>query len=444
MQSRNKPSIDTMIQTSFDGLLDIAPTLIDQATSRLAPQNISLVLQTLSLAYRTGELFLVAKKMGAIPNLIPNLNQSLFYALQAVKRAEENPGLKDDSHHYVWKVYSTAKDKLENIKRSKVKTYILESGDLLIDDSMLNVLPAAGSKKAAMTKGIHAKPGDVLTIDEIESRIDLLEQIGIVWMNKAVERKSAPCMNLRALILEMKQEEQPFAKRDYKDVYRLYYDASKIHCPTSGYSAFKAGQLLAEKKAGLDRDGKGCLFDQADLEKTAIQAQTLIETASLSPQYRQKTPLYRGMLKWNYRLYDGKILSEEKAVTEAYQDFVLAYKGWKAVPVIIALMEAGLSLYSFHPEKADEIRAILEEAIEHFCSGIFDQYKKWVTGDRISDNWAPSTMVFVDVCDQIIAITEKNTDTIQMLGLHVPFEKMVQHVIRYKAEIITWEKSHKN
>ena len=195
--------------------------------------------------------------------------------------------------------------------------------------------------------------------------------------------------------------------------------------------------MLAERKAGLNMTGEVCKAEDACMEKTVNEAMLLFEKATVHGQNWERVALFRGKMKLNFCFFDGKTLSKEEAVTEAYHDFEMAFRDWPVMPVILAFAETSLRLLAFKPQMKDKLQSDVSNALNIFLQKI-EKFKADVKADRHADSWTPSAHVFFETCEQMCTINHQQHDAIAALELS---ELMTQCTLRVNAlqdEIKVW------
>ena len=341
-----------------------------------------------------------------------------------------------DCYNYIAKAYNSAYEELSNSLRRGQNSRVLLPYDLYLKEEMLTEINHSLSEQE-IEQLLRAKPGDEINIDAVKCRMLILKTLADYWLDKASEKECVLSMNLKALILEMEQEEKPDSEKRYLDAFKLYYRASQISHSVSDYSALKAGQMLAERKAGLDMTGEVCKAEDACMEKTVNEAMLLFEKATVHGQNWERVALFRGKMKLNFCFFDGKTLSKEEAVTEAYHDFEMAFRDWPVMPVILAFAETSLRLLAFKPQMKDKLQSDVSNALNIFLQKI-EKFKADVKADRHADSWTPSAHVFFETCEQMCTINHQQHDAIAALELS---ELMTQCTLRVNAlqdEIKVW------
>lgn len=439
-QQEIRKFVQKMLRYSYEYFEDIAATITDDEKRRLPPHNVSLICCILSLSYRKGWLLMKSNVGSKIEGLEPDLNKSLFYAFQAEKMLAYDPTL-IDCYGYIVKAFNAAYEELANGLRKNGNGYVLRPFDLYLNEEILSGSGLSLSQQET-EQLIRAKPGDMLSADAVKRRMLVIRKLADQWLDQAIRKECTPSMNLKALILEMEQEELPASERSFLASFKLYHKASQSGHAVSDYSALKAAQLLAERRVGLDCCNAVCEPGDACAENTVKEAMMLFEIATMYGQNWKYVAMYRGKLKLNYRFYEGKKLTEEEAVAEAYHDFEMAYKAWPVVPVILALAEAGFRLFGFCPAMEKQINANVTDVLMTFLKK-FTQYKNMVMAEKHSDSWTPSVCVFYETCEQVYSITGTNQAAIAALQLSELAAQCVQMTRACMDEIKEWEKTRR-
>lgn len=432
IQQNIQDFVQTMLRLSFEFFEDIANTIMNDKIRLLPSHCVSLACCILSQSYRNGCFLMKANTRSRIIGLKPNLNTSLYYAMQAEKMCSFDSTL-IDCYNYIAKAFYSAYEELSNSIRKGQNSKVLQPYDLYLNEEMLEGIENILSD-SEMKQILCAKPGDELSIHAVKCRMTIIKTLANYWLDKAIEKECVLSMNLKALILEMEQEEKPDSKRCYLEAFQLYYKASQSNHVVSDYSAFKAGQLLAEQKVGLNMDDQPCKSEDACAEKTVREAVMLFEKATVHGQNWERVAMFRGKLRLNFRFFDGKKLSEEEAVSEAYHDFEMAYRDWPVIPVILAFVETGLRLYTFYPQLKNKLQSDVRMALNAFLMKI-EQFKTAVTAERHADRWTPSAHVFFETCEKMRSISYQQHDAIAALELSELATQCTERISALQKEI---------
>lgn len=431
--------IRTMVDLSYNRALALGRLLLKEP-GLIPPLAAINVLSMMSQYCRTSWLRNIPKEKTLIPALScirdgrpvekPDLTQALIYARAALETGMRSTGASVrlmDGYNYTGKVFNSAKERIQNHLRLEEGPYPLTDSDLLFTSgASLTAEEAALLTPDARAALENGRAGDVLTREEAASRAMSLRTLAYFWLEKATENHCVPSLNLMALISEMEQEEKPEGTGDFRRPLDFYLQASREKHTLSLYSASKAAQLLAEKKAALDHTGAPCLprSPEADEDVTVQTAERLFGIAASSTPEIGKNSFYRGMLTLNYPGGMG----ETEALRTAMEYFSRAFGRWNQVITLITVLDTALRLMAAEGA-ADRLQDMARACMEMLLEGSTDwgsrrmngvsiaRFRRNASGIRRADAWTPSPMICADYMQRLTATLTRHAVLLDQLGL---------------------------
>lgn len=431
--------IKQMVSLSY-GKARVLADLLLQSPDLIPPLAAINVLSMMSQYCRTSWLRSIPREKTIIPELAreqdgkltecPDLTHALIFARAALATGQNNTGTSIrlvDGYNYIGKVFNSARERIQNHLRLKEGGYWLTGSDLLLtggaaltDEEAAQLTPESF---AALTQG---QPGELLCRETAARRAESLRTLAFFWLGKAIACNCVPSLNLMALISEMEQEELPETEGDYRKALSYYLQAAGQTHTLSLYSASKAAQLLAERKAALDADGVPCLPGDpaACWEVTLARAETLFQQAASSTPELGKNSFYRGMLTLSY----PGAGTEQEVLRSAMDWFRRAFGRWNQVITLITVLDTSLRLIEAG-EAETELTGMARTCLQLLLKGEAEyngqkmrgtslaRFRLNASGERRADTWTPSSRIHESYMGRLTASLQRHEALLDRLHL---------------------------
>ena len=428
---KNQEEITLIAQEIFYGLQDVANILDNPDESILLPDNCySYALYILSQTYRTGSVFINSIKETALPGFRSDLNKSFDYAYKAIDFDLNITHTKVvDGYNYIAKIFTAANEKISNHFTVSTENYEIKPDDLIVDFQDISI---SGYRFCDHISESVAKKkvGDYLTVEEAKERIQCFNDIIADFYNMGVQNECVFSMNNLARLDERAQMLKPEKERDYTYALDMFIKASKLPRVASFYSAAKAAEILACGKAGINANGDICTPDQTDKTQTAKKAYALLAKAVRNKERWGHKYYCRGLLKLNYLRDENRVMTPEKAIEEAYDDFSLAFFQYKYIRVslLVKLVETGLELIKKNIKTPAEIKRTMRIALNGFINEI-TVIKNNNTKDQNAEKKALPVIIASECLSKMKKCAVKYEKEIELLSLSAIMEKCISEVL---------------
>ena len=404
---------------------------------------LSYIYYILSQLYRTGEIFPSKKLKTQLYDFDPDLNQSFRMTYKAISLCNNSSDVVD-GYNYLGHLFSAACDHiLESFYyNTEIKTYTLSKDDLIIN---LEETPRVFDIEFSdyIPSGIaNAKPGDSLNIDEVKARLQCFTRLVHTFFLKGLERGCILSMNVLALSEDQGQERKPKADRDYTAALRLFLQASDTDRFARFYSAQKAAQILAQKRASLNDHDESCLPEQADEEKTCKKVIELLEiAASANSETWGMNHFYKGEMIFAYSNDGNRVLDNDQRIKAAYDEYtfakeILADKNI-SMPLILGLLKAGFEMIKVTAAKDDEVISTVRTAINLYPKSLASLVRRAQLPPKRNE-WMPSYFIIREYIDEMKAYAKRYKNEIEQASLMVDMNQCIEEIKMPEDELENW------
>ena len=406
---------------------------------------LSYIYYILSQLYRVGEIFPSKKRTTLLYEFAPNLNKSFEMTYKAIKLGEKSKDV-IDGYNYLGHLFSAACDMiLKAFYEDPEKTsYELSENDLIMnlsDDPCVFDFKLADHIPSDVAK---AKPGDILKMDKIKARIQCFTNMTRIFFQKGEKKGGVLSLNVLALAEDQRQEKKPQKDRDYTSALQLFLKAATIERSARFYSAQKAAQILAQKKAGLTDEDIPCSPEYADQDKTCEKVTELLEiAASANPETWGMNRFYRGQMLLNYCNNGSNALDYNSAIKEAYDEHVFALRilgSIKTMPLLLGLLKTGLEMIKISDVENNEINNVVQSSIQNYPKLLSSLIQRAQQPPR-KNEWTPSYYIVKEYIDEIKTLADQYKDEIQRVSLADDMSLCINKAYEFEEQLEKWNQN---